>query len=166
MSRFQFAPDHVKTPAQAHEAAVAARAWRARVWGRPPELPAPPRLVHKQTAAVSAAPAVEFGRTRVCDVIKAACLCFGISRDELLSHDRHARFTTARHAAMVVARRLTGESYPQLGRFFGGRDHSTILSACRKRHDKTLRAAIAELMAALEASATAPADEGEADGGA
>jgi chromosomal replication initiator protein len=34
--------------------------------------------------------------------------------------------------AIYLCRTLTSESYPKLGTYFGGRDHSTIISACHK----------------------------------
>ena len=33
---------------------------------------------------------------------------------------------------MYIARRLTATSYAEIGRDFGGRDHTTVLHACRK----------------------------------
>jgi chromosomal replication initiator protein len=36
-----------------------------------------------------------------------------------------------RQVAMYLCKTLTDLSYPQIGRYFGGRDHSTIIHACR-----------------------------------
>jgi chromosomal replication initiator protein len=87
-------------------------------------------------------------RTR--DVIEAACTLWRIDRDVLLGRSRVTGVVVPRQAAMVVARRLTGESYPELGRRFGGRDHTTVLHAAwRAETYRKLQAAVAELMAAL-----------------
>jgi chromosomal replication initiator protein len=48
---------------------------------------------------------------------------------------RHAHLIRARGMAIYLARRLTSDSLQQIGEFFGGRDHSTILHACRKAEE-------------------------------
>lgn len=45
---------------------------------------------------------------------------------------RHANIIRARGMAICLSRRLTSASLQQIGEFFGGRDHSTVLHACRK----------------------------------
>jgi chromosomal replication initiator protein len=57
---------------------------------------------------------------------------FGISRDALLAHDRRPGVAFARQVAMYLARELTEESLPAIGREFGGRNHSTVLHAHTK----------------------------------
>jgi chromosomal replication initiator protein len=57
---------------------------------------------------------------------------FGLSTDELLSTTRTPRVAWPRQLAMYLARELTGESLPAIGRKFGGRDHTTVLHACRR----------------------------------
>jgi chromosomal replication initiator protein len=57
---------------------------------------------------------------------------FGLSPAELLSTTRVARIAWPRQVAMYLARELTGESLPAIGRHFGGRDHTTVLHACRR----------------------------------
>jgi chromosomal replication initiator protein len=57
---------------------------------------------------------------------------FGLSPGELLSSTRVARIAWPRQVAMYLARELTGESLPAIGRHFGGRDHTTVLHACRR----------------------------------
>jgi chromosomal replication initiator protein len=57
---------------------------------------------------------------------------FGLSPEELLSSARTARIAWPRQVAMYLARELTGESLPAIGRHFGGRDHTTVLHAWRR----------------------------------
>jgi chromosomal replication initiator protein len=57
---------------------------------------------------------------------------FGLTTGELLSTTRSARIAWPRQVAMYLARELTGESLPAIGRHFGGRDHTTVLHACRR----------------------------------
>jgi chromosomal replication initiator protein len=68
----------------------------------------------------------------IADVQLAACRHFGLSREELLSSTRATRITWPRQVAMYLARELTGESLPTIGRHFGGRDHTTVLHAWRR----------------------------------
>jgi chromosomal replication initiator protein len=57
---------------------------------------------------------------------------FGLSPEELLSSARTPRIAWPRQVAMYLARELTGESLPSIGRHFGGRDHTTVLHAWRR----------------------------------
>jgi chromosomal replication initiator protein len=68
----------------------------------------------------------------ISDIQQATCEHFGISPEELLSSSRTTRIAWPRQVAMYLARELTGESLPAIGRHFGGRDHTTVLHACRR----------------------------------
>lgn len=57
---------------------------------------------------------------------------FQISLRDLLSDSRQRRFSTPRHVAQYLSRQLTGLSFPEIGHKFGGRDHSSIMHACRR----------------------------------
>jgi chromosomal replication initiator protein len=70
------------------------------------------------------------------DIQQAACHQFGISTDELLSSSRTARIAWPRQVAMYLARELTSESLPAIGRHFGGRDHTTVLHAWRRTNER------------------------------
>lgn len=61
---------------------------------------------------------------------------FGVTQEEILSHRKPKPLAQARIMAMAVARELTQASYPMIARQFGYRDHTTVLSACRR--DKVL----------------------------
>ncbi len=87
----------------------------------------------------------------------AVCAHFSITREELLSRSRAERLAWPRHVAMYLARELTDHSLPVIGREFGGRDHSTVLNACRRAGDRIIadRAAY-RAVEQLTADLTAP----------
>ena len=64
---------------------------------------------------------------------------FGITVDDLCSANRSRLIVHARHIAMYLCRELTDLSLPKIGREFGGRDHTTVMSA-----DKKIRQQMAE----------------------
>jgi chromosomal replication initiator protein len=51
---------------------------------------------------------------------------------DLLSKRRSRTITRPRQLAMALAKELTNHSLPEIGDAFGGRDHTTVLHACRK----------------------------------
>jgi len=57
---------------------------------------------------------------------------FGVSELDLESQSRAAKVTWPRQVAMYLARETAGEPLPTIGREFGGRNHSTVLNACRR----------------------------------
>jgi chromosomal replication initiator protein len=95
------------------------------------------------------------GRARtVAEIQRATCELFELSPEELLSSARTARISWPRQLAMYLARELTGESLPAIGRHFGGRDHTTVMHACRRTSaridaDEASRQAVEKLCRAL-----------------
>lgn len=59
----------------------------------------------------------------------AVCKEYGITLMEMLSHRRHKRICRPRQVAMYLCKTLTDRSFPEIGRRFGHRDHSTALAA-------------------------------------
>ena len=57
---------------------------------------------------------------------------FKIRVADLLSSRRNRSITRPRQIAMSLAKSLTRHSLPEIGSAFGGRDHTTVLHACRK----------------------------------
>ncbi len=78
------------------------------------------------------APSPGTSRRTIGDIQTATCEHFGLSAEELISSGRSARVAWPRQVAMYLARELTHASLPAIGREFGGRDHTTVLHACRR----------------------------------
>jgi chromosomal replication initiator protein len=68
----------------------------------------------------------------VAEVQAVTAAAFGLDRGLLLAHDRRPAVVFPRQVAMYLARELTDESLPGIGRAFDGRDHSTVLHAHRR----------------------------------
>jgi chromosomal replication initiator protein len=66
------------------------------------------------------------------DVQRAACEYFNVRLAELKSHRRHRAVSFPRMVAMYICRQRLKLSYPELGDRFGGKDHTTVISAVRK----------------------------------
>ncbi|MEM1415679.1 MAG: chromosomal replication initiator protein DnaA [Myxococcota bacterium] len=66
------------------------------------------------------------------DIQKAVCNYFGLKLAELKSKRRHRAISYPRQVAMYLCRQRLGTSYPELGDRFGGKDHTTVISAVRK----------------------------------
>ncbi len=66
------------------------------------------------------------------DIQRHVCHHFHIRSSDLTSKDRHKTVAFARHVAMYLCKQRLKCSFPELGRAFGGRDHTTVMSAVRK----------------------------------
>ncbi|AKG18066.1 hypothetical protein AAX09_00005 [Moraxella bovoculi] len=56
---------------------------------------------------------------------------YGISAKDLMSKKRARNIARPRQMAMALIRELTQDSFPEIGQFFGGRDHTTVMHACK-----------------------------------
>lgn len=65
-------------------------------------------------------------------VLSLVAAHYGFSSKDLRGKKRDNQLVQARQVAMYLCRELFGESYPSLGRIFGGKDHSTVMYAVRK----------------------------------
>lgn len=70
--------------------------------------------------------------TSVEEIQRRVSAAFGISRAELVGSTRSAAPLRARQVAIYLTRELTDLSLPQIGRLYGGRDHSTVLNSIRR----------------------------------
>jgi chromosomal replication initiator protein len=83
------------------------------------------------------------------DIQRVVCHHFKLRTSDLLSKDRHKSIAFARHVAMYLCKQRIKCSFPELGRAFGNRDHTTVMSAVRKV--EALRTSDPEVRAHLEA---------------
>jgi len=84
------------------------------------------------------------------DIQEAVCAQFHVKMSELKSRRRSKTLVHPRQIAMYLCRELTDASYPEIGRQFGGKDHTTIIHACRqvskaKEADTTLHTTLETL---------------------
>lgn len=93
------------------------------------------RVIQLMAARLALRSPCPVGRARVGDVIDQVGYDLGIARCDLVSADRRAGLFRARAAICWVARKVTRASLPQIGAMLGGRDHSSVLHACRRAAD-------------------------------
>ncbi len=91
-------------------------------------------------------------------VQKAVAGHFRVRVAELKGRRRHQAIARPRMIAMYLSRELSGASFPEIGLRFGGRDHSTVISACRRiesisQQDENISAAVDSLRDRLTGNA-------------
>ena len=74
-------------------------------------------------------------RVKIEDIQRICAKHYNVSRQDLLSSRRTRNVVMPRQIAMYLAKSLTLRSLPEIGRRFGGRDHTTVLHAVRKIED-------------------------------
>lgn len=75
---------------------------------------------------------IEPRRIKIEDILRIISRHYGVSKGDLLSQRRHRSVVWPRQIGMYLAKQLTHRSLPEIGRRFGGRDHTTVLHAIRK----------------------------------
>jgi chromosomal replication initiator protein len=93
-------------------------------------------------------------------VQKAVAQHFSVRISDLKGPRRHKGISRPRMVAMYLSRQLTGASFPEIGMRFGGKDHSTVINACRRietiqSEDPGLRATLEMLRRQLVGTAGA-----------
>lgn len=71
-------------------------------------------------------------RSRILHIQAVVAKDYGVSMNDLTSQRRTSNVVQPRQVAMYLCRVHTKQSLPEIGRRFGGRDHTTVLHACRK----------------------------------
>ena len=102
------------------------------------------------------------GPTTVEEIQRQVAAAFGISRAELVGASRAATPLRARQVAILLTRESTDLSLPQIGRLYGGRDHSTVLNSLRRAEatlsaDSGLARQVGELRSSIHSSSDGPA---------
>ncbi len=97
--------------------------------------------------------------TTVEEIQQRVAAGFGISRAELVGTSRAATPLRARQVAILLTREATDLSLPQIGRLYGGRDHTTILNALRRAEatvsgDAGLARQVADLRSSIHSQST------------
>ena len=87
-------------------------------------------------------------------VQKTVASHFSVRIADLKGPRRHKGISRPRMIAMFLARELTGSSFPEIGLRFGGKDHSTVINACKRitalgAEDPELEATVASLRSSL-----------------
>ena len=82
-------------------------------------------------------------------ILRSVSILSGVSREEILHGGRQARVARARHIAMWLMRECTDLSFQEIGHLFG-RDHSTVMCACKnvatwRQQDSRLAASLAAI---------------------
>ena len=139
------------------------KAVRIRLSPPPPKPSKPPKI---QVIEITEAPPAE----TICSACKVSlvrsnsiarakevcCEYFGVSKYDMDGIRRTGPLIRARHIAMYLAKRTTTCSLPQIGRHFGNRDHTTVLSGIRKIEALRLEyPKLDELLTRLEAECLA-----------
>ena len=81
-------------------------------------------------------PSLRPRRRTVREIQERTCVAFGLSIEQLLSPSRAAPVAWPRQVAMYLARELTDQTLPAIGRAFGNRNHTTVLHACRRTAER------------------------------
>jgi chromosomal replication initiator protein len=110
-------------------------------------LDVPSVVCHFQEEAKAGQPSIE-------RIVQKVSGHFHIPRSELSSGTRNRKVVLPRQLGMYLSRRLTDLSLQEIGTHFGGRDHTTVLHACRKvetalSHDAVLAGTVQQLRAEL-----------------
>jgi chromosomal replication initiator protein len=94
------------------------------------------------------------------EIQQSTAAAFGVSLDALLSSSRVAHLAWPRQVAMYLSRELTDQTLPAIGRAFGGRNHTTVMHACKRTAERM--AADPEAYAAVD-RLTRELQDGEGD---
>jgi len=65
------------------------------------------------------------------DIIDQTAESLGVKKNDIFGKGRKQEVALARQTAMYISKELTHNSLKSIGLFFGGRDHSTVIHACK-----------------------------------
>lgn len=70
------------------------------------------------------------------DILRVTAAEYDVAPDDVRSKGRRHELVVPRQIAMYLIRELTSHSYPEIGQYFSGRDHSTVMYAVQKVTDQ------------------------------
>jgi len=70
---------------------------------------------------------------------KAVCEYFGLKIHDIKAKKRTKEIANARQIAMYISKQLTHLSLSEIGRYFGGKDHATVIYACRQIEERRVK---------------------------
>jgi chromosomal replication initiator protein len=138
-----FLAQTVKTNVRELEGTLLRLAVKAELMKRPIDIEFAKEALRTQLPKQDAAVSVD-------DVQRAVCEYFNIKLADLKSHRRHRSLAHPRMIAMYLCRQRLHTSYTELGERFGGKDHTTVISAVRKIESR-IDSEDAELRQSIEA---------------
>ncbi len=120
----EFVAQHIKKNVRELESALIQLLAHATLHRREIDMPLIREALGELPDDTHATPTVE-------NIRRAACTYFGVAEDLVLGRERKREIVQARHVGMYFSKKMTGHSLATIGRYFGGKDHSTVLHACR-----------------------------------
>lgn len=90
-----------------------------------------PRIEPRHVTDIIAGTSSSKSRPSIRKITSTTAKHYGLPVTDLLGPSRHKNVANARSTAIYLARRLTGKSLVEIGTFFGGRDHTTVLHSIR-----------------------------------
>ena len=90
-----------------------------------------PRVEPRHVTDIIAGTESPRSRPSIRKIVATTAKHYGLPVTDLLGPSRHKNVANARSTAIYLARRLTGKSLVEIGTFFGGRDHTTVLHSIR-----------------------------------
>ena len=100
------------------------------------QMPIDVRLAETVLDAIHPPPQAPAGRTSVGEIQPAVASYYGLAQAQLTSASRAARVTWPRQVAIHLSRELTDASLQAIGDAFGGRNHATVLHACKRVYER------------------------------
>lgn len=88
------------------------------------------------------------------EITKAVCQFYKVKYEDMMSKKKAKSIAFPRQVAMYLCRVMTEQTYPHIGASFNGRDHTTVMHACKKienimKEDEHIRRSIEELKAQI-----------------
>jgi len=125
MDVIHYLADHLRNNVRELEGALNKLALHARISQRKLDL----NLAREVMGPVIELPSQ---RLTIDAIQRATAKHFSLKLTDLKGSKRYKAVVVPRMIAMALARKHTESSYPEIGRMFGGRDHSTVISACKR----------------------------------